>query len=90
MAITINLDKAKKIAHHKRRKRREYDMKPHDEVVMLNYDADASATAETARAAIRTANATIQANIDAATDVDALQTIVTDLNIKDLKKSALE
>ena len=76
MPITTNLTKAKTIAHEMRRANRAEEFAPLDEVIMKQIpDADTDA-AEVSRAAVRTKYATVQTNIDAAADVDALITVV--------------
>jgi hypothetical protein len=76
MPIVTNMTKAKTIAHDMRRASREEEFKPHDEVIMKQIPSADADAAETARAAIRTKYETVQTNIDAASDVDALITIV--------------
>ena len=71
--ITVNLDKAKGIAHDVRRAKRAEDFAPLDIKATIPSEAVA---AEEARAAIRTKYADLQTNIDAAADVDALKSIV--------------
>ena len=71
--ITVNLDKAKGIAHDVRRAKRTEEFAPLD--IKATIPAEAAA-AEEARAAIRTKYAVLQTNIDAAADVDALKSIV--------------
>jgi hypothetical protein len=69
--IVVNLDKAKHIAHDKRRAARAVEFAPLD--IEATIPAKAAA-AETARQAIRDKYATIQTNIDAAQTVDELKT----------------
>ena len=71
--ITVNLDKAKGIAHDVRRAKRAEEFAPLDIKATIPSEA---AAAEEARATIRTKYATLQTNIDAAADVDALKSIV--------------
>ena len=71
--ITINIDKAKAIAHDIRRVARAEEFKPLD--VKATIPAEA-AEAEAARQAIRDKHAKIQADIDAATTVDELKTVM--------------
>ena len=73
MSIAINLDKAKAIAHNIRRVARAEEFKPLD--VKATIPAEA-AEAEVARQAIRDKYAQIQADIDAATTVDKLETVM--------------
>lgn len=67
--ITINIDKAKAIAHDKRRQARSAEFAPLDIKATIPSEAEA---AEAARAVIRTKYATMQAEIDAATTINAL------------------
>lgn len=76
MPITTNLTKAKTIAHEMRRAKREEEFKPHDEVIMKQIPGADADAAETARVAVRAKYETVQTNIDAAADVDALKTVV--------------
>ena len=71
--ITINIDKAKTIAHDKRREARAEKFKPYDEVIMKQIPGNDAAAAETARAAIRTKYAAMQTAINAATTVDEIK-----------------
>ena len=72
--ITINIDKAKAIAHDIRRAARAEEFKPLDAKATIPAEA---AEAEAARQAIRDKYAQIQADIDAATTVDKLKTVMT-------------
>jgi len=74
--ITVNLDKAKQIAHEKRRAARAEEFAPLD--IKATIPAEAT-EAEAARQVVRDKYATIQTNIDSAADVDALKAIVDDL-----------
>jgi len=73
MAIVINIDKAKEIAHDMRRVKRSEEFAPLDLKVTIPSEANA---AEAARQAVREKYATIQNNIDIASDVAELKTIV--------------
>jgi hypothetical protein len=77
--ITINLTKAKDIAHEKRRAARAEEFKPYDEVIMKQIPGNDAVQAEVARQAIRDKYAVIQSDIDAATDVATLKSIVEPL-----------
>ena len=79
MPIVTNLTKAKTIAHDMRRASREEEFKPHDEVISKQIPGADATAAETARAAIRTKYETVQTDIDATTDVDALKTVVENM-----------
>jgi len=74
--ITVNVDKAKGIAHEVRRAKRAEEFAPLDVKATIPSEA---AAAEEARAAIRTKYADVQTSIDAAADVDALKAIVEEL-----------
>jgi hypothetical protein len=71
--ITINIDRAKAIAHGMRRDARAEEFKPYDEVIMKQIPGDDAAVAEAARAAIRAKYATMQASIDTAATVDEIK-----------------
>ena len=68
--ITINLDKAKNIAHDKRRAARSVEFAPLD--IKATIPAETQA-AEAARQAIRDKYATMQTAIDDATTVDQIK-----------------
>ena len=74
--ITINVDKAKGIAHEVRRAKRTEEFAPLDIKATIPSEAVA---AEEARAAVRAKYADVQTSIDAAADVDALKAIVEGL-----------
>ena len=74
--ITVNLTKAKTIAHDVRRAKRAEEFAPFDEVIMKQIPGADTDAAEVSRAAVRTKYATVQTNIDAAADVAALKTVV--------------
>ena len=67
--ITININKAKAIVHDKRRQARSAEFAPLDIKATIPSEAVA---AESARALIRTKYATMQAEIDATTTINAL------------------
>ena len=71
--ITINIDKAKAIAHDKRREARAEEFKPLDIKATIPSEAVA---AEEARAAVRAKYATMQTAIDAATTVDEIKGVM--------------
>jgi hypothetical protein len=68
--ITININKAKAIAHDVRRAARAEEFKPLDVKATVPSEA---AQAETDRQAIRDKYATMQAAIDAAVDVETIK-----------------
>ena len=71
--ITINIDKAKTIAHDKRREARSEEFKPYDEVIMKQIPGNDATAAEAARQVIRDKYAAMQTAIDAATTTDAIK-----------------
>ena len=64
--ITINLEKAKAIAHDKRRAKRAEEFAPYDEVIMKQIPGVDAVEAEAKRQEIRDKYAAIQNDIDAA------------------------
>ena len=70
--ITINIDKAKTIAHDIRRAAREEEFKPYDDVIAKQIPEQAE-IAEAARQAVRDKYATMQTAIDAATTADEIK-----------------
>ena len=68
--ITINIDKAKTIAHDKRREARSAEFAPLDIKATIPFEATA---AEVARAVVRTKYATMQTAIDSASTVDQIK-----------------
>lgn len=74
--ITINLDKAKSIAHDKRRTARAEEFKPHDEVIMKQIPGNDAAVAEAERQKIRDKYEEIQDQIDAAESPEELKLIL--------------
>jgi len=73
--ITINIDKAKAIAHDKRRAAREVEFQPYDEAIAKQIPGQVEG-AEAARATIRAKYATMQTAIDAAATVDEIKTVL--------------
>lgn len=71
--ITINIDKAKTIAHGVRREARAEEFKPYDEVIMKQIPGNDAAAAEAARQVVRDKYADMQASIDTATTVDEIK-----------------
>jgi hypothetical protein len=74
--ITINMSKAKAIAHEKRRAARAEEFKPYDEIIMKQIPGVDAQQAEAARQAIREKYATLQAQMDDATTVDGLKNLL--------------
>jgi hypothetical protein len=71
--ITINIDKAKNIAHDMRRAARAEEFQPHDEVIMKQIPGVDAQAAEAARQAIRDKYSAIQADIDVATTPEEIK-----------------
>jgi hypothetical protein len=70
--ITINIDKAKSIAHDKRREARSEEFKPYDEAIAKQIPNQTDG-AEAARVEIRAKYATMQTAIDAASTVEEIK-----------------
>jgi len=70
--ITININKAKGIAHDIRRAARSEEFKPYDDAIAKQIPGQMEG-AEAARAAIRTKYADMQTAIDAAATVDEIK-----------------
>lgn len=71
--ITINVSKAKAIAHDMRRAKRAEEFKPHDDLIMKQIPGADAVAAEAARAAIRVKYADMQTAIDAAATPDEIK-----------------
>jgi len=71
--ITININKAKNIAHDARRTARSAEFAPLDIKATIPYEATA---AEAARAAVRAKYATMQTAIDAATTTEQIKAVM--------------
>jgi acyl-CoA reductase-like NAD-dependent aldehyde dehydrogenase len=74
--ISIDMTKAKDIAHEKRRAARAEEFKPYDEVIMKQIPGADAQQAEAARQAIREKYATLQAQMDAAQTADELKALL--------------
>ena len=72
--IKEDLTKSKVIGHEKRRVERAKEFKPYDDKVALNISSSEVTAAEAERAKIRTKYATMQTNIDNATDIAGIKT----------------
>ena len=70
--IRINLDKAKEIAHEKRRAARSGEFSPFDEIIAKQIPGESPIEAEIARASIRDKYAVSQQKIDEASSVSEL------------------
>jgi len=76
MSIVINLNKAKTIAHEKRRNARAAEFAPLDEVIMKQIPGANNAAVEAQRQAIRDKYAVLQTQMDNATTVDQLKSLL--------------
>ena len=76
MPIGLNLNKAKEIAHEKRRAARAEEFKPYDEIIMKQIPGTSAQEAEAARQAIREKYAALQAQMDAAQTPEELKTLL--------------
>lgn len=74
--IVINIDKAKAVAHEKRRAARAEEFKPYDEVIMKQIPGNDYNQAEAARQAIREKYAILQAQMEAATSPEELKNLL--------------
>jgi len=76
--ITINIDKAKNIAHDIRRAARAEEFKPYDDAIAKQIPGQIEG-AEAARALIRTKYAEMQTSINAASTVDQIKDQIKEL-----------
>jgi hypothetical protein len=76
--IVINFDKAKEVAHEKRRSARTAEFAPYDEIILKQIPGEIKA-AEKKRKEIRTKYEKIQEEVDAATNLDELKSIIEKL-----------
>ena len=74
--ITVNIDKAKAIAHDVRRAARAEEFKPLDEVIMKQIPNTDVAAVEVERQAIRDKYTEMQAAIDAAATVEQIKEVM--------------
>lgn len=74
--ITVNIDKAKAIAHDVRRAARAEEFKPLDEVIMKQIPNTDAQAVEAERQAIRAKYAEMQAAIDAASTVAQIKGVM--------------
>lgn len=71
--ISINITKAKAIAHDMRRAARAEEFKPHDEIIMKQIPGVDAVAAEAARQAIRDKYSAMQTAIDTAATPDEIK-----------------
>ena len=74
--ITIDMTKAKDIAHDKRRAARSAEFAPHDEVIMKQIPGVDAQVAEAARQEIRDKYAAMQVHMDAAQTPEELKALL--------------
>lgn len=74
--ITVNIDKAKAIAHDVRRAARAEEFKPLDEVIMKQIPNTDVVAVEAERQAIRDKYAEMQDAIDAASTVEQIKNLI--------------
>ena len=77
MAIKVNIEKAKEIAHEKRREARAEEFKRLDEEITINIaNPDKVKEIEAEREAVREKYVEIQNSIDSSTTTDELKSII--------------
>jgi len=74
--ITINMTKAKEIAHNARRAARAAEFEPFDAVIMKQIPGNDAVAAEAERQKIRDKYAALQTQMDAAKTADALKALL--------------
>jgi hypothetical protein len=74
--IKIDLNKAKEIAHEKRREARAEEFKPYDEVIMKQIPGNDMTEAEAARQAIREKYEELQTQMNSAETVEELKALL--------------
>jgi hypothetical protein len=74
--ITVNMNKAKDIAHTARRAARAAEFAPHDEVIMKQIPGNDAAAAEAERQKIRDKYAALQTQMDAAQTPEQLKSLM--------------
>ena len=74
--ITINVEKAKIIAHEKRRLKRAEEFQPHDEVIMKQIPGVDAQAAEAARQEIREKYAAMQIAINSANSPEEIKAVI--------------
>ena len=74
--IKVNLNKAKEIAHQKRRANRSDEFKPYDEIIMKQIHGNDAIQTESERQKIRDKYDVLQKQIDQATNVEELKILL--------------
>lgn len=77
--ITVNMPKAKDIAHTKRRAARSAEFEPYDNIIAKQIPGADHAAAEAARQSIREKYIDVQNRIEAASDVGSLKSILVEI-----------
>ena len=77
--ITINIDKAKEIAHNARRAARAAEFEPFDAIIMKQIPGNDATAAEAERQKIREKYAALQAQMDAAQTADELKALLPEV-----------
>ena len=74
--VTINVEKAKLVAHGIRRRNRDEEFAPFDAIIMKQIPGNSMVEAEASRQVIRDKYATMQSDINEATTVDEIKSIL--------------
>lgn len=74
--IIINVEKAKLVAHGIRRNKRDEEFAPYDAIIMKQIPGNSMVEAEASRQAIRDKYATMQSDINSATSVEEIKSIL--------------
>jgi len=74
--ITVNMTKAKVIAHDKRRAARAAEFEPYDAIIMKQIPGNDAVAAEAERQKIRDKYAALQTQMDAAKTADELKALL--------------
>lgn len=77
--ITINMDKAKEVAHNHRRIARELEFTPYDNIIAKQIPGTTAQEAEAQRQLIREKYAEMQDAMNAAQDPDALKALMPNI-----------
>jgi hypothetical protein len=80
MPIGIDINKAKEIAHDKRRFARAKEFAPHDEIIMKQIPGVDQQLAEAARQEIRNRYAALQIQMDAAQTPEELKALIPEVS----------
>lgn len=78
--ISINLEKARNIAHSVRRQLRDEEMKPFDDIVAKQIPGNSAQAAESKRQTVRQKYAVGQQQLDSCSSVQELEEVLNKLN----------